>query len=201
MRRIGFLLLLLVSTACRRAEPQAAPAPRALDAGRPSPIAISLAATGCLGTCPVYVVRIHEDGAVDYEGRAHVKVLGPMSDRISDAVVRRLLDTFEAAGFASFHEHAQLLDLPTTILTVRLRGQVNRAQFLGAPAPIERAIDELKRAVDLERWIGRKGEPTQEPADDVLSSALGGSDDIGKALESIGKTSTVKKHKRPPPAK
>ena len=54
------------------------PAPdlRSLSEADLKSLAIKLERTRCYGTCPAYVVTIHGDGRVEYDGKAHVKETG-----------------------------------------------------------------------------------------------------------------------------
>src|SRR5262245_15812277 len=97
MLRILFLLSLLA------AAPPASPAPgsSALSDAELRQVVITLKRGMCYGECPVYSVRITGDGQVSYHGEMFVAVEGKRTLRIPSQEVRKLVATFEKAGYLS----------------------------------------------------------------------------------------------------
>jgi len=134
---------------------QAAPAAR-------TTIAITLQRTACFGTCPVYTVRLADDGAVHYDGMQFVKVTGAQAWHIDPAAVRALAAEIEQAGvFEMKDEYTALVtDHPTTYVEVTIGGRHKRIKdyVAGPPAlrEIEKRIDEVTGVLRYVRGDGGK---------------------------------------------
>src|SRR5262249_53295173 len=66
---------------------------------QPSDFEVSLERGACFGTCPDYVVTIHRDGLVEFEGGRFTKAHGHKTRKIPEEAIRRLFAEFEAAQF------------------------------------------------------------------------------------------------------
>ena len=61
---------------------------------------IQMRRSGCLGDhCPVYSVSIFQDGAVVYEGRAHVAAIGVQRGSVSSGELSALISQIDAVRF------------------------------------------------------------------------------------------------------
>jgi hypothetical protein len=133
-------------------------------AGSPaSDLEVRLERTACFGTCPVYVVVVHGDGLVEYEGRRFVKEIGPRTRRISADDARRLFSQFEKARFFELASsyRAGMSDMPTFILTFQRGKKVHRVEdYAGRNAGMPEVVTELERATDqvagTDEWVGRR---------------------------------------------
>jgi len=111
---------------------------------------VELERTQCFGACPVYTVRIHADGRVDWTGRS-VRNTGPTTSSIRVVDARALIEKFRTSGFWSLCEkfggHAE--DAPTVVTTLGLGGhekKVSNGYLGGAPDflnALELEIDEV----------------------------------------------------------
>jgi hypothetical protein len=111
--------------------------------------------TACAGTCPVYQIEVWDDGAVRYDGRAHVEVLGQAEARLSAAELARVRAAFEEGRFTAMQPPPLVvIDLPTTILGYRNGERMHVIQYLGAPPEMQRLEHELETTVGASRWIG-----------------------------------------------
>jgi hypothetical protein len=72
-------------------------APLAHDYGDAAVVAMERKSS--LGSRPAYVVRIHGSGEVEFEGKAFVCVMHPMSDRVLRVTAQRLIDAMVRVGF------------------------------------------------------------------------------------------------------
>jgi len=115
----------------------------------PATLAISMQRTACFGTCPVYTVRLFEDGLVQYTGTQFVKVAGTRSWRIDPGAVRALVGEIDKAGFFAMKDEytAPVTDHATTYVTVVVgaRHKSIKDYFNAPPAlkEIEQRIDEV----------------------------------------------------------
>lgn len=85
--------------------------------------AVSLARTGCFGTCPVYTVTIRNDGTATYMGERGVPRVGKFTGQIAVAAFGQLSLMVERAGFMDLDERyaAPWTDDETIITTVTPR--------------------------------------------------------------------------------
>jgi uncharacterized protein DUF6438 len=129
---------------------------------------VTLERMACFGGCPVYRVSAAADGTVTYEGRAHVRQVGPASGRIPPERVQALVSELEREGYFSFADRyvasepacgRYSTDSPTAITSVRWQGRTKRiehdygcSEAPGGLIALERRIDEI---LDSGRWTGR----------------------------------------------
>jgi hypothetical protein len=141
--------------------------------------------TMCFGECPCYVVEVHGDGRVDWQGKEYVVRQTRLQSRIEPEAVQLLLDR---AGEIDFFEHAVSFDESgndgsNCKLTLHIAGQERKADvphdfdtksWDGTPIPTWKTMrDEVDftRAIDALteswRWINtredadpKQGDPT-----------------------------------------
>jgi hypothetical protein len=129
------------------------------------PAVITLERTACLGTCPVYSVRISSDGRVDYEGKQFVRVVGHAGATLAAGEFASLVKAFEQIDFFALDDsyrfvvhpdgsRSAVTDLPTTITSIQLGERAKTVvDYVGAPA----ALHDLERRIDADagtmRWI------------------------------------------------
>ena len=159
------LLLCFVSCAPRKAVSPPAEDSAAQLASKP---AITLERTACFGGCPVYRLSVSPSGEVTYEGKAHVRRLGPATGKVPQERLNQLLTELDKAGYFSFASRytstepacgRYATDSPTVISSVTLRGRTKRIEHdygcgaaPGALVVLERRIDEM---VGSGQWTGR----------------------------------------------
>jgi hypothetical protein len=164
-RASAVLLLGLLSCAPRKT---VAPPPGDSTAQSAVVPAITLERTPCFGGCPVYTLSVSPSGEITYQGKAHVRRLGPATGKIPQQQVDALLSELEKAGYFSFaNRYASTepacgryaTDSPTVISSVTWRGRTKRIEHdygcgsaPGALVVLERRIDEVLGSA---HWTGR----------------------------------------------
>jgi len=136
-------------------------------------VAITLERTGCFGSCAAYVVIIHDDGAVDYCGRAFVKATGWRHSRITPAHVEALLREFRDADFFSLNDSyiAPITDHPSRFVGIEIGDQGKTVhdyigEEAGMPASVTRLEDAIDAAANTAQWVGpREGFEVMSYAD------------------------------------
>ena len=141
--------------------------------GADSKVVITLERTACFGTCPVYTVKIFEDGTVIYEGDRFVAVTGQQISEIVPETVAAMVTAFKDAGYFDWDEAYDtqtVSDLPTVITSVMIDGTTHRiARYAGdSSAPLalpflEQWIDEMANTA---LWTGI------EPDVSVISNGM-----------------------------
>jgi hypothetical protein len=165
--RLLVAALLLGVAGCGRRESNLSPAPSSAQSVAPTPV-VTLERTACFGSCPVYILSVSAAGDVRFEGKAHTRLLGPVTARVPQARVDSLLYELDHAGYFSFADlytsaapacGRYATDSPSAITTVTLRGKTKRivhdygcGSAPGALVVLERRIDEV---LESGRWTGR----------------------------------------------
>lgn len=167
MSRASAVALLIGLAACAPRKTVSPPADSAETSAAVRP-AITLERTACFGGCPVYRLSVLPSGDVTYEGKAHVKRLGPATGKISRQRLEALLTELDKAGYFSMANRytsaeptcgRYATDSPSVISSVTLRGRTKRIEHdygcgsaPGALTVLERRIDEV---VGSGQWTGR----------------------------------------------
>lgn len=166
IRLVGAAVLLWVG-GCARRQPAPSPTPSSSESAGATP-AVTLERTACFGGCPIYTLSVSPAGEVRFEGKAHVRWLGPATARVPQARVDSLLSELDRAGYFTFADRytsgepacgRYATDSPSAITSVTLPGKTKRIAHdygcSGAPGALvvlERRIDE---ALASGRWTGR----------------------------------------------
>jgi hypothetical protein len=131
-----------------------------------SNVAITLERTACFGTCPVYTVRILEDGTVIYNGQDFVAVTGEQTGEIDPATVEAMVAEFAEAGYFEWDAEYMtqtVTDLPTIITSVTRNGETHRITRYAGDASAPLALGFLEQWVDAmantTQWTGVQPDP------------------------------------------
>lgn len=128
--------------------------------------------TACLGSCPVYTVKILSTGDVIYDGEEEVKITGHRTARIDPADLRVLADAFEHIHFYGLHEMyrsrsdgcAEMRsDYPTVEIGILRAGKPKKVRYnygckgIGAAQRIAWLSDKIDEVSRTAQWVGDKG--------------------------------------------
>ena len=123
-------------------------------------ILITLTRTECFGGCPVYDLKINEDGRVVFTGKRFVKIKGKRVAHISPARVRALVSRLKADGYFNMknnYEKFEATDMPYAVTGVEAGGRKKRIKhYYGdftTPAKLTDMESRIDRAANSERWI------------------------------------------------
>jgi hypothetical protein len=121
---------------------------------------IKLLRSACYGPCPIYSVVIHDDGKIEFHGKAHVAIPGDHQAQIAPEAAAQLLERFRAAEFFDFKDKyvADVTDNPAYRLELAI-GQKKKTvtDYLGTWVGMPTIVTELEDAVDetagTDRWV------------------------------------------------
>ena len=124
-----------------------------------SDITITLRRSGCLGSCPAYILTVTTK-SLSFEGQYYVVALGNHTAAIDPDAVRALTKKFIAADFYSMDNNyvAGVTDCPTYQLTLSIDGHSKQlTDYVGEWVGMPQVITELEEDVDTlansDRWI------------------------------------------------
>lgn len=124
------------------------------------PLLAALQRSSCFGTCPVYSVRVYEDGTVLYRGDWHVRVRGGRQARLSPANLDALREAFRRSDFLGLTYRCQFArtDNPTARVFFAAGGKARLINHYhgcdGVPRDLTTLEDDIDRIVGTSRWVG-----------------------------------------------
>ncbi|HEX3092688.1 MAG TPA: ankyrin repeat domain-containing protein [Candidatus Angelobacter sp.] len=122
-------------------------------------VKITLARTGCFGSCPSYKVEVRGDGSVLYQGQGYVAFTGVHRGLVPQSNVIELVKMFEKADYYSLRDEYQtnMTDNPTQTTSISIDGRQKQVvDYIGLSAGMPLAVAQLELAIDRlsgsERW-------------------------------------------------
>ena len=129
---------------------------------------ITLERGACFGTCPVYQLKIYEDGKVEYEGKEFVRVRGKANGQITKDALQTLIREFEKIDYVKLDDSYEIgtkncpeewTDHPLAITSLNWQGKEKKIRHyhgcrgvavLDQLTALENKIDEV---ANTKRWI------------------------------------------------
>jgi len=129
-------------------------------------VVITLERTACFGTCPVYTLKIFEDGKVVYNGQDFVTVKGEQNSSITADQLKELVADFQKADYFNLPDKytAPVTDMPTTITSFSLDDKNKTVSnyggcLSGSPEKAPKALCDLEKKIDAltnsAQWTGK----------------------------------------------
>jgi hypothetical protein len=157
MRIVGAVTIvaMMAAPACSSSDPVAA---QPVDATT----LVTLDRTECFGACPSYSLTLDGSGAVSYQGRRFVKVVGVASAQVPVSVVQALVDEMVRANFFNLSvpetcAEGIATDGPTATTSLTLAGRSHTvAHYHGnrcAPAALGSIEDDIDVAAGSATWV------------------------------------------------
>lgn len=163
-----------------------------------SRVAITLARTGCFGSCPSYTVTVSTEG-ITFDGGGFVVAAGKHRDNVDADEVRTLAKRFVAADFYSMaaNYRASVTDNPTYVLTIAIDGRKKEVedyvgQWEGMPAVITELEDEVDAFGRTQRWVDGKDELVSALREEKFNFETFDAQVMLKEAASRGETATVR---------
>ncbi|MEM2140931.1 DUF6438 domain-containing protein [Nitrososphaera sp.] len=126
------------------------------DRGQYEDVTITLERTVCFGFCPDYIVTVHGNGTVVYEGRAFVAVEGTQTAQIPEQDVQELVSEFYRAGFFSLADRYEqaVTDLPSQTTSITIDGMTKSVYRYGSePQRLAMLEDRIDEIAGTEKWV------------------------------------------------
>lgn len=122
---------------------------------------VELTRSGCMGSCPMYAVRLSTDGRVEFEGFAFVCAEGIQAASIPAVEARELIADIADTGFfdISWNQGSLIADASDSALVLEYRGQRRSLPSIDADSNSPRLLRRIARVVDevsgTQRWLPR----------------------------------------------
>ena len=118
--------------------------------------------TGCYGICPIFTLRLFEDGQIQYVGKRFVVATGPRYGRIGRAVVEKLRAKIAEANIGKLAPDCcncrTVTDHPWTRLAITGEGgTISVEHYHGcyaAPKVLSELEEDILSSAGAWRWIG-----------------------------------------------
>jgi TonB family protein len=151
------------------------------EATNPESVVVTMERQGCNGRCPVYRLKVHGDGLVEYEGYVYVHSKGKRRGRISPADIDQLLADFRNANYFSLddkynelHRSTEITvtaggcnkklsdthfsgiptDLASTLTTLTIGDRTKSvSDYFGAPASLRKLESQIDQLTNSEQWV------------------------------------------------
>ena len=163
-----------------------------------SKVAITLARTGCFGSCPSYSVTVSTEG-IAFDGGGFVVAAGKHTDNVNADEVRNLAKRFVAADFYSMAAsyRASVTDNPTYVITIAIDGRKKEVedyvgQWEGMPAVITELEDEVDTFGRTQRWVEGKDGLVSALREEKFNFETFDAQVMLKEAASRGETTTVR---------
>jgi hypothetical protein len=119
----------------------------------------------CYGPCPVYSIKVHSNGFVEWHGEMFVKIFGETSWQISAQAVEDLGQALDDASFAQLKEKYDdycMTDMSACTIAVELPdGKILTVYHYHGHFDAPKKLDVLEAAIDsivgTKSYVGDKG--------------------------------------------
>ncbi len=142
-------------------------------------VKIKLHRSGCYSVCPTYVVEVHGNGEVFYEGLSSVAFTGRYHGYVPQTNVSELVRLFERADFYSLRDQyiAAISDHPTFTTSIEIDGARKQVDdYAGQQAGMPAAVTELENAIDRltgsARWTRGSSETGEAGSGDTVAALI-----------------------------
>lgn len=117
---------------------------------------VEMSKTACFGKCPVYTVKVFDNGRVEYHGVMHTERLGVYSKTLDEATFGQLVDSLTRTNLSQYKEiyTSGATDLPMTSITQHFRDSTKTVKGdFDRPAPVKALEKQLKMVATTGDWI------------------------------------------------
>ncbi len=133
-------------------------APLVLPVGIEPELVASIRRTPCFGSCPVYEIKLFQDGSVHYTGRKNVAMIGQYRAKADRTFMEQLMRKAQELKYFEFQERypasGMISDLPLTITYFRQGARYKLINdYFDSPKDLqlfEKFLDEMFTKLDYQ---------------------------------------------------
>lgn len=125
------------------------------------PLLAALKRGPCFGSCPIYSVRVYEDGTAIYRGASHVRIRGGRKKQLSPADLDALREAFRSSNFLGLEYKCRFehTDDSSALVYFTAGGKARLIDHYhgctGVPPDLTKLEDAIDRIVGTKLWVGR----------------------------------------------
>lgn len=116
---------------------------------------ITLEKTSCFGNCPVFMIKVFQNGEVQLVGKENLPYIGSYCAHLDKSRLDSLFDAFNSHGFFDFKDSytSNYRDLPTSFVTFRWQGKSKSVtDYDRAPAGLKELEERVSSLVGTVHW-------------------------------------------------
>ena len=129
------------------------------------PLLAALQRGSCMGSCPVYSVRVYADGTVIYRGDWHVRVRGGRRTQLSPADLDALRSDFRRSDFLGLQYQCRFASTDASSARVFF-AERGKARLINhyhgcedSPSDLTNLENEIDRIIGTDRWVAGADSP------------------------------------------
>ena len=116
---------------------------------------LQLGKTACFGACPVFTLRLYENGLAELEGRQNIEPIGLSRKLLSKKAMKQMMETCEGADLFSLKNSYRepIMDVPNTTLMYFKGKEVKKISGnSNFPAGFKRVVKACMEMIDQGDW-------------------------------------------------
>ena len=120
---------------------------------------LSLSKTACFGACPVFTLKVYNNGLAVLDGQRFLKHIGLSEMMLTTAEMKALMKTCDDAQLFALQDDytERVMDLPTTTLVYHSNGKTKKISGnMKFPAGFNSVVKECMDLLDDDRWELKK---------------------------------------------
>lgn len=117
---------------------------------------IELEKTACSGSCPVYVLKISDDGTMWLNAKENLKLTGDYKSKLNQTELNSLLTMFESVDFFNLKNSYQsgMMDLPTKYISYTKNDQTKKIMaYDNIPPELTAIINHIDAYTRTMEWL------------------------------------------------
>jgi len=140
------------------AAPPAPPAPPTAPAPPvEAPVAIEYRRGACFGTCPIFNLKVYQDGRATYEGKNFVDMIGFYYTNFDKKDMDNIMSIAESIRFFEMqdeYDNKGITDLPSTYFSLSKDGKVKQVKnrYQG-PKELKQLYEAMDQLIAKYKWV------------------------------------------------
>lgn len=162
MKNLAFIVLILISTAACASKKKVAKTDTN-DVAQLSQV-LSLSKTACFGECPVFTLKIYNNGLAVLDGKKFLRHIGLYEMMLTSEEMKALIKTCdEGELFALKDDYTErVMDIPTTTLVYNRDGKTKKISGnMKFPVGFKSVVKDCMDLLDDDRWALKKAYNTK----------------------------------------
>jgi len=131
--------------------------PAAIITPAEAPVAIEYRRGACFGTCPIFNIKVYQDGRAIYEGKNFVDMIGFYYTNFDKKDMENILSIAESIHFFEMkdvYDNEGVTDLPSTYFSLAKDGNVKQVKnrYQG-PKELKQLYEAMDQLIAKYKWV------------------------------------------------